>query len=237
MSSFVFDGKEKDYFVCAIVAAAGNSTRMQGTDKQFLSLDGVPVLAKSISVLEKSDCIDEIIVCVRRDVVDDVKKLVKDFNFTKVVCVCEGGSTRVESVKNAIKNCSEKTDILAIHDGARPFVTEETVRKTVEAACEFGAAACAVKVKDTIKQTNENSVVTSTPPRGSLWAVQTPQVFSFKKYKNALGSAPDGVTDDCMIVEAAGQRVKLVEGEYTNIKITTPDDIIVARAIAKGRGE
>lgn len=234
MSILKKNGKENNVFVSVIVAAAGSSVRM-GADKQFLLLDGMPVLARSIDVLEKCDCIDEIIVCTKTENLSRVNSLVKQYNFTKVVSVCEGGDTRVQSVKNAIKHCSDKTDILAIHDGARPFVTVETVRKTVEAAYEYGAAACGVKVKDTIKQTDENGIVTATPPRGMLWAVQTPQVFSFEIYKNALENAPEGVTDDCMIVEAAGQKVKLVEGEYTNIKITTPDDILTAQAILKGR--
>jgi 2-C-methyl-D-erythritol 4-phosphate cytidylyltransferase len=235
MSILKINGTEKEVYVSAIVAAAGSSQRM-GTDKQFLLLDGMPVLARSIDALQKSDCIDEIVVCTRADNLNRVSSLVKQYNFTKVVAVCEGGDTRVKSVKNAIKYCSEKTEILAIHDGARPFVTVQTVRKTVEAAALSGASACAVKVKDTIKQTDENGVVISTPKRSSLWAVQTPQVFSFEVYKNALSNAPEGVTDDCMIVEAAGQSVKLTEGEYTNIKITTPDDVLTAQAILKGRG-
>ena len=235
MSILNVNGTEKELFVSAVIAAAGSSQRM-GTDKQFLLLDGMPVLARSIDILQKSDCIDEIIVCTKADNLPRVNSLVKQYDFTKVACVCEGGDTRVKSVRNAITHCSEKTEILAIHDGARPFVSEETVRKTVEAAAENGAAACAVKVKDTIKQTDENCFVTATPKRSSLWAVQTPQVFSFEIYKKALENAPEGVTDDCMIVEAAGQRVKLTEGEYTNIKITTPDDILTAQAILKGRG-
>ncbi len=236
MSKLIIEKKEEEIFVSAVVAAAGSSVRM-GTDKQFLLLDGMPALARSIDALEKSECIDEIIVCTKKENLTRVTSLVKQYNFTKVSCVCEGGDTRVQSVKNAVKNCSEKADIIAIHDGARPFVTAEAIRNTVEAAVRFGAAACGVKVKDTIKQTDENGIVVNTPPRGNMWAVQTPQVFSFEIYKNALENAPEGVTDDCMIVEAAGQKVKLVEGEYTNIKITTPDDILTAQAILKGRGE
>lgn len=237
MSILNVNGKVKSVFVTAIVAAAGTSSRMGNTDKQFLLLDGMPALARSIMALQDSDCIDEIVVCARAGMLERVNALVKQYDFTKVTCVCEGGPTRVQSVKNAVAHCSENTDILAIHDGARPFVLPQTVRKTVEAACEFGAAACAVKVKDTIKQTDENGVVVLTPPRGKLWAVQTPQVFEFNLYKNALENAPENVTDDCMIVEAAGHGVKLVEGEYTNIKITTPDDIMLSQAILKGRSE
>lgn len=234
MSIINVNGKKREMFVSAIVAAAGSSVRM-GVDKQFLLLDGMPVLARSIQALEESDCIDEIIVSAKRDMLPRVNALVKQYNFTKVSCVCEGGDTRVNSVKNAITHCNKNAEILAIHDGARPFVTSQTVRRTVETAAEFGASACAVRVKDTIKQTDENGIVVNTPPRGQLRAVQTPQVFSFEIYKNALENAPEGVTDDCMIVEAAGHRVKLVDGEYSNIKITTPDDIITSQAILKGR--
>jgi len=228
------NGKEKDLFVSAVVAAAGSSSRF-GEDKQFLLLDGVPTLARSIQALQDSDCIDEIVVCTKKDNLTRVTSLVKQYAFTKVVCVCEGGLTRAQSVKNAVGHCNSKADLLAVHDGARPFVSAETVKRTVETAAQCGAAACAVKVKDTIKLTDGNGIVVSTPKRDDVWAVQTPQVFDFKVYKNALENAPDGVTDDCMIVEAAGQKVKLVEGEYTNIKITTPDDVITAQAILKGR--
>ncbi len=234
MSRLNVNGKQKEIFVSAVVAAAGSSSRF-GEDKQFILLDGMPALARSIDALQKSDCIDEIVVCTKPDNLNRVNSLVKQYAFTKVVSVCEGGKTRAESVKNAVSHCSEKTDIIAIHDGARPFVSADTIRRTVEAAAEFGAAACAVKVKDTVKTVDENETVTSTPERKNLRAVQTPQAFDFKIYKNALKNAPEGVTDDCMIVEAAGQSVKLVEGEYSNIKITTPDDIILAQAILKGR--
>ena len=235
MSKIIVNGKEKEVFVSAVVAAAGSSARF-GEDKQFLLLDGVPTLARSIEALQNTDCIDEIIVCTKKENLTRVTALVKQYTFTKVTRVCEGGDTRVKSVKNAVFHCDKRTDILVIHDGARPFVSGDTVKRTVEAAAEIGAAACAVKVKDTIKLTDENGIVASTPKRDNLWAVQTPQVFDFKVYKDALENAPEGVTDDCMIVEAAGQRVKLVTGEYTNIKITTPDDMITAQAILKGRG-
>ena len=234
MSRLNVNGKQKELFVSAVVAAAGSSSRF-GEDKQFLLLDGMPALARSIDALQKSDCIDEIIVCTKPENLNRVSSLVKQYDFTKVTCVCEGGKTRAESVKNAVSHCSDNTDIIAIHDGARPFVSSDTIKRTVEAAAEFGAAACAVKVKDTVKTVDENETVTSTPERKNLRAVQTPQAFDFNTYKNALKNAPEDVTDDCMTVEAAGQKVKLVEGEYSNIKITTPDDIITAQAILKGR--
>jgi 2-C-methyl-D-erythritol 4-phosphate cytidylyltransferase len=233
MSKITVNSKEKELFVSAVVAAAGSSSRF-GEDKQFLLLDGVPTLARSIEKLQNSDCIDEIIVCTKKENLNRVNALVKQYNFTKVICVCEGGNTRAKSVKNAVAHCSDKTDIVAIHDGARPFVSFDTIRRTVEAAAESGAAACAVSVKDTVKVVDENGIVISTPKRDTLRAVQTPQAFNFEIYKNALENAPEGVTDDCMIVESAGQKVNLVEGEYTNIKITTPEDIMSAQAILKG---
>ncbi|MCR4563024.1 MAG: 2-C-methyl-D-erythritol 4-phosphate cytidylyltransferase [Clostridiales bacterium] len=236
MSRLLVNGKEKELFVSAVVAAAGSSSRF-GEDKLFLLLDGMPTLARSIDALQKSDCIDEIIVSTSGENLTRVNSLVKQYAFTKVTAVCEGGKTRAESVKNAVDKCSGKTDIIAIHDGARPFVTADTVRRTVEAAASFGAAACAVKVKDTVKIVDENETVKATPEREFLRAVQTPQAFSFEIYKKALENAPYGVTDDCMTVEAAGQRVVLVEGEYTNIKITTPDDISLSQAILKGRAK
>jgi 2-C-methyl-D-erythritol 4-phosphate cytidylyltransferase len=236
MSKITVNGKEKELFVTAVVAAAGSSSRF-GEDKQFFLLDGVPALARSIDALQKSDCIDEIIVSTKADNLIRVNSLVKQYAFTKVVAVCEGGKTRAQSVSNAVNMCNSKTDIIAIHDGARPFVSTETIRRTVETAAETGAAACAVELKDTVKIVDENETVVSTPERRTLRAVQTPQAFSFEIYKNALKNAPDGVTDDCMSVEAAGYKVKLVKGEYSNIKITTPDDILLAQAILKGRSD
>lgn len=236
MSKLTVNGKEKELFVSAVIAAAGSSSRF-GEDKQFLLLDGVPTLARSIEKYQNSDCVDEIIVCTRRENINRVNALVKQYAFTKVTCVCEGGETRAQSVKNAVSGCNPKTDIVAVHDGARPFVSPETIKRTVEAAASFGAAACAVNVKDTVKVVDRNGVVVSTPQRDTLRAVQTPQAFAFEIYKKALENAPEGVTDDCMIVESAGHKVKLVEGEYTNIKITTPEDVMSAQAILKGRAE
>jgi 2-C-methyl-D-erythritol 4-phosphate cytidylyltransferase len=236
MSKIIFDGKKVGMFVSAVVAAAGSSSRM-GEDKLFMLLDGVPVLARSIAALEKCEYIDEIIVVTRADLITRVNALVKQYDFTKVSCVCEGGETRAQSVRKAVENCSDKAGLFVIHDGARPFVKEETVKRTVEAAFKFGAAACAVRVKDTIKLVDKDGFVTDTPDRNTLRAVQTPQVFRNYIYKDALEKADDSVTDDCMTVEAAGYKVKLVEGDYTNIKLTTPDDILSAQAILKGRGE
>ena len=226
---------KKNIFVSAIIAAAGSSTRMGGGDKQSLELFGKTVLERSIEAFENSGIIDEIIVSAREDAVEDIKALVKAKGFTKVRAVCAGGATRQQSVKNAVACCSENTDFVAIHDGARPLVTGDIIRKTVQAAIRYGAASCAVRVKDTIKVASDDCSVLSTPDRSALWAVQTPQVFDFKQYVLLLKNVSADITDDCQVFEAAGQTVMLVEGDYENIKITTPEDIILANAILKAR--
>ena len=230
----VENGK-KNIFVSAIIAAAGSSSRMGGGDKLMLDLCGKTVLERSIEAYEKSDVIDEIVISARAGAVEEINGLVKAKNFTKVRAVCEGGATRQESVQNAVAYCSEKTDFVAIHDGARPLVTGDIIERTVKKAVECGAASCAVRVKDTIKVADGDGVILSAPDRSALRAVQTPQVFDFKIYVGALKNASPDVTDDCMIVEAAGQKVALCEGDYENIKITTPDDVIFANAILKAR--
>ena len=228
------DNKTENVFVSCIIAAAGSSLRM-GVNKQFIELDGEKVLMRSVRVFEETPCIDEIIISARKEDAELINRLVEECGFKKVRAVCEGGSTRQISVQNAVAFCKKQTGLIVIHDGARPLVTKETIEKTVASALENSAAACAVRVKDTIKVADESAFISSTPDRSTLWAVQTPQVFDFELYLKALESASADMTDDCRIIEAAGGRVKLVEGEYTNIKITTPEDIILAEAILKAR--
>ena len=153
-------------------------------------------------------------------------------DYDKVTFVI-GGATRQESVKNAVETIDE-AGLIIIHDGARPFIKQDDIRNTIEAARKYGAAAVGVPVKDTIKVIDEDSFVTDTPERATLFAVQTPQIFDFELYKAAMEKAKQSgqdYTDDCQLIEAAGGRVKMVTGEYSNIKITTPDDIAVAENI------
>ena len=219
----------------AVVPAAGSSRRMSGEDKIFMSLSGVPVLYRTVAVLAQCEYIEEIVVAVRDDSVQRAAELLKDID--KVTFIIAGGDERLDSVAAAVGSVSKKAKYIIVHDGARPLVTTEIIDDAVKAAKTYGASACAVPVKDTIKIA-DRGVVKNTPDRSTLFAVQTPQVFDADLLRCALKNAQDKdltVTDDCMAVEALGGTVLLSKGSYENIKITTPSDIPAAEAILKGR--
>ncbi len=226
-----------DNFISAVIVSAGNSTRMGGINKQLIQIDGMPVIARSIYAFEYSKIIDEIVVVTRESDVELIKNLVNDYGFKKVSCVVAGGDTRQISVYNGVTNTSNKADIVAIHDGARPLVTNEIITATVNAAIEFGAAATGVRVKDTVKQINEFNEIIATPDRNYLRFIQTPQVFKKQLYLEAVNSVENSsnFTDDCMLIEAYGRIVCFVDGDYENIKITTPEDVELASNYLKRR--
>lgn len=233
-------GKKRDgELTCtAIVPAAGRSNRM-GEDKVLLPLGEVPVLIRTLRVLEECSYITEIVVATREDLIVPVAQLCKDAALTKVRKVVLGGETRMASVLAGLREADPNTQLVAIHDAARPLVTGEILEETILKAAQCGAAAPAVPVKDTIKQA-VHGVVTGTPDRSELFAVQTPQVFDHELILGALEKAmADGaeLTDDCGAVERLGMSVCLTVGSYENIKLTTPSDIAVAVAILEGRGE
>lgn len=234
-------GRKKKFsfpYCTVVVAAAGSSTRM-GQNKMFAELNDIPVLARTLMTLEACSLIREIVVVAREDSIPLVGRLCADYTITKVSKVVVGGESRAHSVLNGVNACSPETEIIAIHDGARPFVTQELLEKTIRKGKETGAAAPAVPVKDTIKQA-ENGIITDTPDRSCLFAVQTPQVFEASLIKAALIKALSEnvqLTDDCAAVERMGMKVSLTEGSYENIKITTPIDLILGEAILNGRGD
>lgn len=221
------------HFVSAIIVSAGNSSRMGGINKQFLNLGGMPVVARSVEAFQKSPLIDEIIIITREQDIPEVKEYTKDFS--KVKSIVTGGSTRQESVFNGIKASSSHSEFLAVHDGARPLVSQKVIEDTLSAAFSFGASSTGVKVKDTVKIVDENDNIVSTPERSFLRFVQTPQVFEKALYLSAMESVANSedFTDDCMLIEAYGHKVKIVDGDYKNIKITTPEDIITAEMFLK----
>lgn len=220
-------------FVTAVIVAAGNSTRMGGVNKQFLLIDGVPVLIRTLLTFSQSDMIDEIIVAAREEDIPKMFAMIKDYKVLKVTDIVKGGKTRQESVFNAIRRSSPLSEYFAIHDGARPLVTEKIIEDTVREAFLTGAAATGVRVKDTVKVVNENGFITATPDRNYLWAVHTPQVFERRLYLSAIDNVLNSemFTDDCKLLEEYGAEVKMVEGSYENIKITTPEDTDIAQAI------
>lgn len=221
--------------VAAIVVSAGLGQRM-GKDKTFLTLGGRPVISWSVEVLQKNQSIDSIVLVLHKDTLDIGRKLVAGSGWSKVNAICEGGELRQDSVRNGL-NAINVSDWVLVHDGARPFLTGRLIEDGVQAALETGAAAAAVEVKDTVKQVDDSGIVTRTLQRKRLRAIQTPQVFRFDLLKKAYELVRGEFTDDAGVVERAGYRVKLYPGEYENIKITTPEDLMLAEIIAKGHAE
>ncbi len=226
-------------FVSVIIAAAGNSTRYgTGKSKQFLILDNTPVLIKSIQAFEEIDDVKEIIVTARKQDFDIIEDFIAQYGVRKVKHIVEGGATRQDSIYAAVEKIDEKADLVAVHDGARPLIKRKVIESVIQKADEVDAAACAVPVKDTIKIIDSSGKIVTTPERDSLRAVQTPQIFRFSLYKEAIEKAVlDGkqYTDDCQLVESIGHPVYLVDGDYENIKITTPDDLLVAEKFLSER--
>ena len=196
----------------------------------------MPVIQRSVKAFQECDAIREIVVVTREDLLVKVMGLCK--NYDKVKAVVVGGKDRPESVSNGLNALSDKVKLAAIHDGARPLVSFEVIDRTVRAANSYGAAAPAIPVKDTIKNTS-GTLAISTPDRASLRAVQTPQVFDFDLLRGALKQAQKdklAITDDCSAVEHLGFKIKLVEGDERNIKITTPLDLKVAELFLEDMG-
>lgn len=222
----------------AIVPAAGSSTRMGGENKLLMHIACVPVLTRTLQAIDKAELVTEIVVATRADTLEEVAELVKNAGLRKKVKVVCGGATRTESVLAAAMEADPRSQLLAIHDGARPLVLPEEFDHVIRYACNTYAAAPAVPMTDTVKVADETGLITATPDRSTLFAVQTPQVFQADILKAALQAAlQEGValTDDCAAVERLGKQVYLTQGNRENIKITTPLDITIAEAILMRR--
>lgn len=221
----------------AVVPAAGSSQRM-GEDKLLLPLGDAPVLIHTLRALDNCQYIDEIVVVTREDLLEPISHLCKEYGMQKVTKVLQGGETRSHSVLAGIGGVDPSTELIAIHDGARPFVTQAVLEDAILKGAKTGAAAPAVPVKDTIK-TAKGGIVQATPDRSTLFAIQTPQVFEASLIKGALSKAiKDGaeLTDDCSAVERIKMSVTLTQGDYENIKITTPEDMILGDGLLQRRG-
>ncbi len=226
--------------VTAIIAAAGASSRMKGVNKQFVPLLGIPVLARTLLVFEKCSDISGIIVAAAKENIADVQKICDEYNITKLRQIVAGGDTRLKSVYAAAVAAHQETGYYAIHDGARPLVSDELIKHTLAAARLYGAAAPGVLLKDTIKTVDKDGFVETTPDRSRFIAVQTPQIIKADIYMPALRRAYSleiNVTDDCSMIEEMGKPVKIVEGDYRNIKITTQEDIASAQSFLLHGGE
>jgi 2-C-methyl-D-erythritol 4-phosphate cytidylyltransferase len=230
----------KGKFISVIIAAAGMSNRMGSKiNKQFIVIDNKPILAHTIEKFENCRQIDEIIVVTKEHEVEYCRKeIVRKYGFRKVSNIVKGGKERQDSVYNGIMALNEKTDIILTHDGARPFVRQESILKGIKGALELGACVIGVPLKDTIKVVDDKDVVHHTPNRSMLWAAQTPQCFQARLLKEGYEYAiNEGIlgTDDSSLVEKKGYPVTMLLGSYDNIKITTPEDLIVAELIAAGK--
>ncbi len=214
----------------AIILAAGASSRMQGTDKQLLSVNGIPVIVRSALNFQNTPEVTEIIIAAKAELCGEIATLCEKAGITKLKTVCAGGSTRSQSAVMAFSHAGE-TDVTLIHDGARPFATPDIITAVAEAAQENGGAIAAVPVTDTIKCVKDGFIA-STPDRNTLYGAQTPQGFRTELYRKMLAQGGD-FTDDSQLAEAMGIKVKIVTGSYDNIKITTPEDIARAEIIAE----
>lgn len=224
----------------ALVAAAGSSSRMGGVNKLLEDLDGMPVLVRTLTALQQSELVDEIIIATREEEIVEISDLCHTYGISKCTKVVRGGESRVHSVMRAAVEAAPGTGFLAVQDGARPLVTPDLIDRVIREAHRCNAAAPAIPVKDTVKTVKDGEMVDTTLDRSLLRAVQTPQVFSADLLKAALQNALDQnlhITDDCSAVEQLGKVVYLVEGEEENLKITTPTDLILARALLQAREE
>lgn len=215
----------------AVIVAAGNASRMGGIDKVMAPIGGEPMILRTVRQFQNCDAIREIVVVTRPDLIIPIMDLCHDFS--KLKAVVAGGDTRAQSVSLGLNTLSEKCALVAVQDGARPFASWQMIDRVVRAANTYGAAVPAIPVKDTIKVV-KGGLVAETPDRNALRGVQTPQVFDFDLLRGALKkAAEDGVTitDDSSAVEYMGMSVKVVEGEETNIKVTTPMDLKIAELI------
>ena len=219
--------------VCAVIVAAGSSRRMGGENKLLLPLAGAPVLAHTLSAFEKCAAIRDIVLVCREQDILPYTELAKSFGISKLRTVTRGGDSRTASVLAGITAAPEDAALVAVHDSAGPPVSEALLTEAVYAAAECGAAAPVVPVKDSIKRIEDGRIAADVP-RDTLAAVQTPQVFGRAVLTRALQAAAREnrtFTDDCAAVEAMGQAVRATHGSYENLKITTPEDILVAEAL------
>lgn len=221
-----------------IIVAAGKGERMNTeVKKQYIKLHNKPILAYTIEKFENNNEIDDIILVTgKNDIKYCKEEIVEKYKFNKVKKIIEGGNERQYSVFNGLKEISKNTDIVLIHDGVRPFVSNDDIYNIIYNAHKYDGCILGVKVKDTVKVCDENNFITNTPDRRFIYLAQTPQAFKYdlilKAYESLINSKCI-LTDDSMILEKIGYKIKIIEGSYTNIKITTPDDLYFGEAILK----
>lgn len=222
----------KYYFVAA---AAGVGKRMGlGYPKQFLEHEGKPIFIKTLETIENSELVTDIIVVTNKESIEKVKEFCLKFNITKLMCIVEGGKERQDSVYNALKQIKDYDSLTAVQDGVRPFIKDEYIKAAYDELVngrdkDISGVVIGVSVKDTIKIVDEEGIIKSTPARSTLVAAHTPQVFKTKDLVEAYEAAEQEKflgTDDSSLLEKSGKKVKVIKGEYDNVKITTPEDLI-----------
>ena len=225
---------EKSADTSVILVCAGNASRMGGVNKILMPLNSSTVIGVCLSKFQECPDVAEIIIVTKQENFQPIQEIAENLNITKLSHITEGGDTRQKSVMQGLKLVSKDSAYIAVHDGARPLVKTEHISKVIQDARVFGGATLGVPVKDTIK-TVDDGLITDTPPRASLWITQTPQVFKKRLYFEAVDFALEhnlDFTDDCQLVEAVGGKICMTRGDYTNIKITTPEDIQIAEVLA-----
>lgn len=228
-------------WMTAIIAAAGSGTRMgeeYPNGKQLIELRGEPVIAHTLRAFEAAASVREIVVVAREEDLVSISDIARGIGAVKVTQIITGGATRQESVARGLAAVSPEAQYIAIHDGARPLIRPELIDQTADAAVRHGAAAVGVPVKDTLKHVSEDGFISVTVDRETLVQIQTPQIFELKTYAAGLALAKTenaNYTDDCQLYERLGKKIRLVPGDYENIKITTKEDIAVAEAVLERR--
>ena len=217
----------------AVIVAAGRSSRMGGVDKTFAPLLGTPLIARTVEVFEAHPGISDIVLVLADESAGRGRELANTRGWSKVRSVCPGGERRQDSVYNGLQALAP-CDLVMVHDGARPCVNQATLDRGIQAAVEHGAAVAGVPVKDTIKLVGPDLAIADTPDRSLLWQAQTPQVFRYDLLLEAHRLCQADVTDDAAMVESLGHQVRMFEGSYENIKVTTAGDLVVAEAFLRG---
>lgn len=231
-------GRREEKPACAaVILAAGGSVRM-GSDKILARIEELPVLARTLRPFQNAPCISEIVVVTSAEKLMEVTELCREYNIGKVSKVVSGGKTRAESALTGVSEVSSDAELIAIHDGARPLVTEELILRTVETAAKKYAAVPAIRSTDTLKIAGEDGAITGSVDRESTWRIQTPQVFKADLIKAALTKAMKKeipLTDDSSAMDLLGVTTYIVEGDEENIKLTRPLDLLLAAAILRDR--
>lgn len=235
----LFRRKQKDPHCSVVVVAAGSSERMGG-DKMLMTLGAKPVIIRTLMAFQKSPMVDDIVVVTKREKITAIADMIKLYDITKVTQVISGGATRVESSLAGVSAVRRGAKLIAIHDGARPLVSQELIERVVKEANEHISAVPVLPSTDTLKRVDSRGIIVEGVDRASVFRVQTPQVFDADIIKGALTKAVEKrlpITDDCSAVDMMGFSTYTVEGDAGNIKLTLPEDMVLAEAILKSRGE